>query len=83
MRTKELRVLISGIGAIRVFTKEAYQSFYGRDPQADNLSPPEQWTSPDGRSLQVYKARLVLSTLGHEAILAHAFSQQLQPLAFI
>lgn len=46
---------LESLGAIRIFSKEAYRGHYGKDPSEDGVFA-ESFTSPTGQQMQVYKA---------------------------
>lgn len=45
------------MGKVRLFSKESYLKYYGREPQEDNVFP-ESFTSPNGVTFPAYKASI-------------------------
>ena len=62
MQEKDVRLITSSLGQVKIFTRESYKQEYNRDPITDDNMTAESWVSPSGASLSVFKA---LSTHTH------------------
>ncbi len=66
MQEKETCLETRSLGSILIFSGEAYKKHYGRDAVQDDGLQAEDWKSPTGTTLRVFKASMCRFSLGWE-----------------